>query len=313
MAATAFPADPELTAIAIAYRNPDVSLIADSVLPRASVGSTLFSYTQFNDVHKAFTLPQMRTGPRSRVNRVDLSGVRTQGETYDNAIEIPLSYYDTNGTGKGGSDPRKSATEFATSLVLLQHEIDVANLVFDLNTYPLACRETVLPADQFTEAAADPMGNIDDGLDAALVRPNVLVFGQRAWSAYRRHISVVQSVHGSAATHGRVTREQVAELHEVQEVVVGTGWVNTAKPGAAANMVRVWGGHVAAVYRDRAAAQVGGLTFGATFEFGTRLAGMIPDPEMGLRGGELAKVGESTKPLICAPYAGYFWQNAVAA
>ncbi len=34
MAIRPFPIDPKLTAIAIAYRNPDIVLIADSVLPR---------------------------------------------------------------------------------------------------------------------------------------------------------------------------------------------------------------------------------------------------------------------------------------
>ena len=35
-----FPVTPELTAIAIAYRNPDASLIADDVMPRVRPVST---------------------------------------------------------------------------------------------------------------------------------------------------------------------------------------------------------------------------------------------------------------------------------
>jgi len=43
MAPSAFVQNPEMTAIAIAYKNPDVVLIADGVSPRFSVGGMLFS------------------------------------------------------------------------------------------------------------------------------------------------------------------------------------------------------------------------------------------------------------------------------
>ncbi len=42
----AFPIQPELTAIAIAYKNR--SLIADQVLPRVPVGKQDFKYLKFN-------------------------------------------------------------------------------------------------------------------------------------------------------------------------------------------------------------------------------------------------------------------------
>jgi hypothetical protein len=312
MPGTAFPVDPELTAIAIAYKNPDVTLIADSVLPRGPVSSTLFQYTRFNDEVQAFTLPHMRQGPRSKVNRIDLSGVRVAAEVDDNGIACPLSFYDTQTTGKG-VNARQLATEFLTSLVLLQREVDVASLVFDADTYPADNKVQLTGNDQFSDTDSDPIGTIQDGLDAALVRPNVLVFGQLAWRYFRMHADVMQAVHGNEGTKGMASRQQIADLFEVQEVLVGTGIVNLAKPGATASMARVWGPHVAAIYRDRAAAAAGGLTFGWTAEFGTRVAGTYPDPEVGIRGGEVCKVGETTKPLVCAPRAAFFWEDAAVA
>lgn len=40
MSTTAFPVNPQLTAIAMAYRNPAVSLIADDVLPTCACCAT---------------------------------------------------------------------------------------------------------------------------------------------------------------------------------------------------------------------------------------------------------------------------------
>lgn len=310
---TQFPIDPALTAIAIAYRNPDKALIADAVFPRVPVKAVDFTYTSYGDTTSGYRLPDTRVGPTSRINRVELKGQRIPGTCDDNAIGVPLSFYDTNTSGEG-VDAKKLATEFATNIVTMRHEVDVASLVFSLASYPTARRQTLSGTAQFSDYTnSDPIGVILTGLDTALVRPNVLVFGQRSWSVLRRHPHIVSACQGNEGTRGAASKEAVAELFEVGEVLVGEGWLDTSLPGATPVMTRVWGNHIAGIYRDRVAASSGGLTFGATFQYGTRIAGTIDDPEMGLRGGQLAKVGESTKPTIVAADAAFFWENAVAA
>jgi hypothetical protein len=311
---SAFPTDPHLTAIAIAYKNPDKVLIADDVLPRVPVGSTLFEYTAFNDAAKGYTVPNTMVGPRGRVNRVDLSGQRLPGTTEDQGLDIPLSHFDVNATGEK-VDARGRATELATSLIQLGREVRVASLVFNAATYPTGRKEALVGADQLDhdDYEGNPIRLISDGLDAALIRPNVLVFGQRSWSVFRGLPQIVKAVQGNSGDSGLARRQQVAELFEVSEVLVGEGFVNINKPGEAPEFHRVWGGHIAAIYRDRAAASAGGLTFGATFEYGSRVAKSIKDEDVGLRGGERVRVGESVRELVVAPDAAYFWEDVVAA
>jgi hypothetical protein len=55
-----------------------------------------------------------------------------------------------------------------------------------------------------------------------------------------------------------------------------------------------------------------GCSFGYTAQFGPVLAGTILDPDMGMRGGERVRSGESVKELITANDLGYFVQNAIA-
>ncbi len=109
-----------------------------------------------------------------------------------------------------------------------------------------------------------------------------------------------------------MSRQALAQLFELEEVLVGEGWLNTAKKGQAATFARVWGKHCSLIYRDRLADANRGVTFGFTAEFGTRVAGSIPDPNIGLRGGQNVRVGESVKELVTANDLGYFVQNAVA-
>jgi hypothetical protein len=313
MPATAFPQDPALTALAIAYRNPDAVLIADAVLPRTPVASTLFSYTSFNDLMKAFTLPNTQVGPTGRVNRLELDGQRVPGETSDEAIDVPLSFYDVNASGQN-VNARELATQLGASIIQLRREVRVANLVFSGGTYPEGYKEQLSGDEQWDDDdyAGNALKTIAAGLDVPLIRPNAIAFGPKSWSVFRQLPEVVKAVHGNNGDTGFASRQAVADLLEVQEVLVGSGWLNTAKPGEAPNKTRAWGNHVAAFYRDRTAATVGGLTFGFTAEYGKRVAGSLEDKMVGMRGGELVRTGESVKELVVAPHAAYFWEDVVA-
>ena len=100
---------------------------------------------------------------------------------------------------------------------------------------------------------------------------------------------------------------------QLDEILVGEGWVNTARRGQAPTLARVWGKHCALLYRDGMADTRGGrTTFGFTAQWGERIAGSIPDKDIGLRGGERVRVGESVAELITAGDLGYFLQDAVA-
>ncbi|WP_218926937.1 hypothetical protein, partial [Bacillus sp. AFS088145] len=89
-------------------------------------------------------------------------------------------------------------------------------------------------------------------------------------------------------------------------------FVNTARKGQAPVNSRVWGKHAAFIYNDVMAAKTGQPTFGFTGQFGTKVAGDMPEPKKGLRGSQLVRCGESVKEVITAGALGYFFQNAVA-
>ena len=106
-------------------------------------------------------------------------------------------------------------------------------------------------------------------------------------------------------------REFVAKLFELDEVLVGEGWVNTAKKGQTVTLSRVWGGNIALLHINPLANTQRVGTFGITAEFGKRIAGAQPDKDIGLRGGQKVRVGESVKELITANDFGYYIQDAV--
>ena len=298
-----FQTDASLTAIAIAYRNPDVVMIADEVLPRVPVGGRSFKWTEYPEA-EMFSVPDTRVGNRSAPNQVELQGEQKDSGVVDFGIDIPLDTPTLAEAERAGYNPRNRATELATNIVLLDREIRVAATVTDASAYH-ADQKLAATAAAFFDAAADPFESIDAMLDACWMKPNQLAFGHAAWRAFRKHPKAVQAVKGTTTASGRLTRQEVAEAFEVGRILVGSGRVNVARPGLAPTMQRTWGNTISGQFIDRSATtETGGLTFGLTAVHGTRVAG-TKTVDMGLHGGQIVRSGESVRELIVARRAGF--------
>lgn len=312
-----FPVNPVMTAVAIAYRNPDVALIADAVLPRTPpLATKKFKYMTFN-VADGFTVPDTRVGRKSEPNVVEFGGAEVVDETQDFGLDDIVPNDDIEADNQG-VDPRNLAVMNTTSLVQLDREVRVANKVFNAATYAATNKVVLAGASQWSDAASDPLTAILTAMDGMLVRPNVIALGRAVFTKLVTHAKIVQAIRNTAQGAGKATARELAELLELQEVLIGEAWVNTAKKGQPAVMARAWGKHAAMFFRNRAAIQAktanneNGVTFGFTAQFGDKVAGSIPEPKIGLRGSERVRVGESVKEVISAADTGYFFQNAVA-
>lgn len=303
-----FPIQPELTAIAIAYRNQ--SLIADEVLPRVPVGKQDFKYLK-HAMAEGFTLPDTKVGRRSKPNDVEFSATEITASTEDFGLDDPVPQGDIE-NAPPNYDPLGRAVEGVMDLILLDREIRTANLVFNANTYGASNKATLAGAAQFSDPTSDPIATVMNALDACIMRPSAMVIGRAAYSVLVRHPKIVKAVLGNAGDSGIARRQDIADLFELQKVLVGEGFVNTAKKGQAASMARVWGKHIALIYQNPTADVSRGTTFGLTAQFGSRIAGAKADSDIGLKGGQRVRVGESVKELVTANDLGYFLQNAVA-
>lgn len=304
-----FPVDPALTAIAIAYRNR--RFIADDVLPRVPVARQEFKWWQY-PLEESFALPDTKVGRKGAPNEVDLTATEQTGATADYGLDDPIPQPDIDQAPQG-RDPRDRAAVQLTDYIALDREKRTADLVFDAAQYAASNKVTLSGTSQWSDFAnSDPLGVILAGLDACLVRPNVATMGREVWTKLTQHPKVVKAVLGNAGDSGVVSRQAVAALLELEDILVGEAFLNTAKKGQTATLGRVWGKHCLLHYRDRNADTRGGLTFGFTAEYGSRIAGQMPDGKIGLRGGVRVRVGESVKELIVAARAGYLITNAVA-
>lgn len=312
-----FPINEQYTSVAIAYTN--TTLIADDVLPPTPVGNREFVYLRHNK-DDGFTVPNTLVGRRGTPSQISFGAAELTDKTEDYALDDPIPYDDVEAAKAsniaGLTDPVGKSVEYLTNLLLLDKEIRVAGVVFNSATYPVANRILLSGTSQFSDYTnSNPVSTLLGYLDTPLMRPNMLAIGQDAWRVLRQHPRVVESVKASGAglgAQGTVMREALAELLELDQVLVGQGWVNNAKRGVAASYQRVWGKHIAMFYRDSLAGPQRGTTFGFNAMWGSRISGQISDPDIGMRGGIKNRVGLSCKEVISAPDLGFFVQNAVA-
>jgi hypothetical protein len=305
-----------MMAITIAYRNP--KLIADDVLPRVPVGTQEFKYPTYTKAD-SFTVPDTKVGRKSKPNEVEFSATETTAKCDDYALDDPVPQEDIDNaeavsrmTGKS-YDPLGRANEGVTDLIMLAREIRSAGLVFTAANYPAGNKATLSGTTQWSDYVnSDPASAIMTALDALIFRPNIMVLGRAVYTKLIMHPKIVAAIFGNNQSSGIVARQQLATLFELDQILVGEGWVNTAKKGQTPTISRVWGKHCSLLYRDLRADTRGGTSFGYTAQWGNRIAGAMPDATIGMRGGQRVRVGESVKELITASDLGYMFENAVA-
>jgi hypothetical protein len=304
-----FIIQPHLMAIAIAYRNE--RMIADQVLPRVPVPGETFKYTLY-DKGDNFTIPDTKVGRTSRPNEVDWHATESSASVSPYGLEEPIPQSDVDNAAGTQIDPQAVATEQLTNLVDLDREKRCADLVFNAASYAAANKTTLVQGtSQWSDSTVNPLTAIQDAMDNMLMRPNTFVLGRRTATLLRRNPYVVKAFHGNLGDTGMVPLAFLQDYLELSKILVGEAWANTAKKGQTATMARLWGAHASLLYTEPVSPSVKAMTFGITGQFGTRIAGSRPDPDIGLKGGIRVRVGEEVKELVLANDLGYFFQNAV--
>lgn len=95
----------------------------------------------------------------------------------------------------------------------------------------------------------DALTDLQVAEDLRGYRPNRIVFGKDAWHQFRNSSEVLARLfpHGGGTTGGGaalVSIELAASLLEVDKVLVGGAFMNSAAEGASAALTKVWGDHV---------------------------------------------------------------------
>ena len=157
----------------------------------------------------------------------------------------------------------------------------------------------------------DPIPVIGDALDVPMMRPNVMTLGQKVATKLRQNPMVIKAYNGTLGDTGMVPLQFLADLFELEEIIVGQSRINIAKPGQPVVIQNVWGEHASLFYRNPVARPDRDVTFGLTAQYGDRFAGNWYETNIGLKGGQIVRVGEQVKELIMATDCAYFFEDVL--
>jgi hypothetical protein len=291
----------------------NTALISDQVLMRVPVAGRTFKYLKWNTAQN-FTVPNTRVGRKSKPNQVEFNATETEGSVEDFGLADGVPNSDIEEGRVSGMDPVANAVQGLSHLVQLDREVRVAGTVFNTANYPAANQVTLSGTDQWDDTSSDPIAQIMDGLNTPLMRPNTMVIGQAAYSKLVQHPKIVSAALGNSGTSGVATREQLARLFELDRVLVGQGFLNSAKKGQSASYSRVWGGNCALLHLNTQMTSVKDVrpTWGFTAELRSgRVAGALPDKDIGMSGGQDVRVGEAVRELVTYTELGYYLEACV--
>lgn len=114
---------------------------------------------------------------------------------------------------------------------------------------------------QWNQSASDPVANVTAWRTAVKlatgIRPNVLAMGQQVWDALKTNASIIDRIKYSSGNSNPtiVTRQAVAALFELEEILISDVSQVTSKEGQTATFGFVIGKECVLFYRPRVAAK----------------------------------------------------------
>lgn len=303
--------DSVLTNLSVQYRNED--MIWREVMPEIKVTKRSDIYWKYAK-ENAYRIYDDKIGPKSMANEIDFAVSTDNYSVKDHALADWVTQEEIDNADSPLA-PESDANDFLNQCLDVAQEQRVSGLVFAAATYPVGNKVTLSGTGQWGQSADNPIADVLTAVEGCFMRANTLVFGLETWLIYRRLpevLDAIKSVAGTSVQGGLASPQAVANLFDVDRVLIGRSRYITTKEGQAATYARLWGKHMAALHVKPGQAGVRSITFGKTFTETPRLTMRKLDEKRGLKGAHYIKTGWNSDEKIVASDLGYFIENAVA-
>lgn len=238
--------DKPLTNFAVAYNN--LGYIAQDAVPFVPVNNKSDSYYVFTKKDK-FTLPETIRGPKDKANQATWSSGSSSYAAIDHALRdfLPDAIV---GNADQAVVPRQRTTNNLTDLLLLDYERRISALITTYANYAAAYRTQLSGGDRWDVATSDVLGAVETARAACFYPPNVCIMGEEVWLKVKHHAQILDRIKGGATADkpSLVRPELVAELFEVERLLIGKAKYNSSNKAQTESYSRVWGKNVVLAY-----------------------------------------------------------------
>ena len=246
--------DVNLTNICINYK-PD-GLIAPEIAPVVKVQkqSDFYPIWDQGDILRIESANRARGTEASKIT-LGVSSGKYYAENY--ALKTDLTLEDrVNMDAAYVTQLRSGRARFLMDKMNLHWEDRIASQV--TSTSNVGSSTAVASAwDDYTTGNSTPLDMIFTGInvvqDTTGIRPNSILMGGLAWRNLRRHDDIISLLHGDSG-QGKpryASREQAAQLFEVDRFLVGEAFKNTGAEGQSALLSAIWQDHLLIYYAPK--------------------------------------------------------------
>lgn len=267
------------------------------------------------DKDTAFNIVNDITAPNADANEITLKMSSDNYSVRDHALGawVPV---ETIENADDALKPEMDAVENIRQQLDNQHERRVALSLFAPATYPVGNKITLAGVSQWSDYTnSDPLSALLLAIDTMIVKPNTLVLGADTWRVLRQHPRIAAAVFplGGNANRGgtMVGAAALADLLEIEQVLIGRTRVNTAAQGAVPTLVRAWGKQ-ALLARVVANPGLNDVTLAVTFSESQSNPVRDFDKKKGVKGSVYLKDAWNESVKVVASDAGYLFDAAVA-
>ena len=296
--------DSILSGVSIRYSNEE--MIADQVMPVIPVKKESDKYYTYT---RAWKLPQSKRAAGAEANEVEwnIGSDTYQCEEYALKDIVPDRVRDN---ADNPLDMDVDTTENLTELIQLGREKRVADIAFASGTYGTQT-SALSGTNQWDDyAGSDPIGDVRDAkavVHAASGKmPNVMVIGYQAYLKLLDHPDILERI--KYTQKGIITADLLAQVFEVDKLLVGKALYDSTQEGVAESLGYVWGKSVALLYAEPSPG-LKKVSFGYQFQsrgFRTkkwRVEG---------RDGDFIEAGEIRDEKVVAAACGYLYTTVVS-
>lgn len=227
--------DGPLTGMSVAFAQSADNFLAGQVFPRVPVAKKSDSYFTFpREYFMANHAKKRAIGAAAALSgyQVSTDNYQVERDALGTMIPDPL-----RANADAPINPDRSAVSFVTQHLLISMEVDFASSFFSTSIWD----NTITPGIKWNDANSDPIGDIKTQKrtikENTAFEPNVIVVGRLTYDRLTEHPDIIDRIKYSAGpgNPAQVNRQTLAQLFEVDRVLVGQATRNTASEGATAS------------------------------------------------------------------------------
>lgn len=297
--------DVALSNLSIKYQNAE--LVGERLFPALTVDKDSNKYFIYGK--EDMRTYRTKRAPGTRAASMDWSVSSDSYKCEEYSLEHAIAD-EVRNEADAPLKPESDASEMLTKALMLDHEVRIATLALTTGSYATGHANAAAKKwDDFT--ASDPVEDIramNSLIHSKIMQPaNTLLLGKQVYDVLRNHPAILGRLGDNAMR--KVTTAMLAELFDVQEVLVGGARQITSAEGAATEASSyVWGKNVILAYKGQTGLKT--ITFGQVFrrQGFRQVEGWREQPIKS----DIIKVADKTDEKIIASGAGALLTAVVA-